>query len=162
VLNITQSEAQSEDQEVFPVSTPGALTGTGAEGSEDRQTHAPDLAGGVGRRIYARLNTKVNVSYRLVKSKEKLSRIQTDQFSTTENLGAGGILLVADTPIAISSILELKLELPDAGKPIECLGKVLRVEEVDPEKSYKLAICFLDIPSSERTRLKKYVEEEIT
>ena len=59
----------------------------------------------------------------------------------------------------------MKIELPPAGslpanadEAIECLAKVVRVEEVEAEKIYNVMVSFLDITSSQRTKLNKYVE----
>ncbi len=69
------------------------------------------------------------------------------------------------TPDRTGPILELKIDLPDAGQSIICLSKVLRVELKDEEtsakKSFYISVCFLDITSAERVRLNNYVEEEL-
>ncbi|MCK5180590.1 MAG: PilZ domain-containing protein, partial [Candidatus Omnitrophica bacterium] len=74
--------------------------------------------------------------------------------------------LISNEAISLGSILELKIDLPDAGKPIICLAKVLRVELRDEEaqvkKGFYISVCFLDISSAERVRLNKYVEEELS
>ena len=65
----------------------------------------------------------------------------------------------------MGSILELRIDLPDAGQPIVCLAKVLRVELKDEEgntkRGFYISVCFLDISGAERARLNKYVEEEL-
>lgn len=116
-----------------------------------------------GKRAYNRLRTKVNIEYKVVKSKGKLpkGKFATEHFGTTENISAGGLLFVSSEPIPVDSILELKIALPDTGEPIECLGKVLKAEEVVANKVYNISICFLDMPSAQRSRLNRYVEEEL-
>jgi len=120
-----------------------------------------------GRRIYARLNTKVNISYKIINVKGHPFKQKTskEQYSVTDGISAGGLRFVSNETIPLGSILELKIELPDAGPPIICLAKVLRVElNSEKEKTTKgfyFSVCFLDVASAERVRLNKYVEEEI-
>ncbi len=117
-----------------------------------------------GRRVYARLGTKINISYKLLDPKEKPSqRFSADRFGTTQDISAGGLVFTVSEPKPLGSLLEMKIDLPDANAPIECLAKVVRIEEVeaDNNKFYTLAVCFLDLPSAQRARLNKYVEEEL-
>ncbi|HQP10508.1 MAG TPA: ATPase, T2SS/T4P/T4SS family [Candidatus Omnitrophota bacterium] len=120
------------------------------------------------RRVYARLNTKVNVSYKIVNPKGKVLKPKDlkEQYSTTEGISAGGLQFTSNEAISLGTILELKIDLPDAGAPIVCLAKVLRVELKDEDeqarKWFYISVCFLDISSAERVRLNKYVEEELS
>jgi c-di-GMP-binding flagellar brake protein YcgR len=81
--------------------------------------------------------------------------------SVTKNVSAGGLLFVSSELVNVGSILELKIELPDSKEFIECLIKVVRVEEIEENRNYDVAGQFLDITSAQRTRLNKYVESEI-
>lgn len=83
--------------------------------------------------------------------------IVPEHLSVTENISAGGMLLYVDEPLPVGSILELKLELPSESDSIECLARVVRIETT-AEKSYLIAVCFLDLSGAERSRLNKYVE----
>jgi len=129
----------------------------------DLPTEASHSTLGLERRGYKRLDSKINVRYKVFKTKEELIKrgFAAEQFSVTKNISASGLLFVANEPLTIGSILELNIELPDAEKPIECLARVLRVEEVQEERAYDIAVCFLDITSAQRARLDKYVEIEL-
>ena len=119
------------------------------------------------RRIYARLSTKVNVSYKVINTKGKTSKQKDskEQYSITEGISVGGLQFISNEAVSLGSILELKIDLPDAGSAIVCLAKVLRVELKDEEgeakKGFYISVCFLDISGAERVRLNKYVEEEL-
>ena len=119
---------------------------------------------GSEKRRYQRLNSKINLSYKVFKSKDDLLKrgFRSEQLSVTKNISAGGLLFYADEPLPIGSILELNLELPDGKEPIECLGRIVHIDEIEEEKNYNIAVCFLDITGAERTRLNKYVETELT
>ena len=159
------------------------LTETDDEQQADFVTYSPEQAedvknepgmmnafkqhGGGGRRIYNRLNTKVNISFRVINDKGRPARPKgsMEQYSITEGISAGGVQFISSEAVPAGSVLELRIDLPDAGQPIICLAKVLRVDlkedELAIKKGFYISVCFLDIASAERVRLNKYVEEEI-
>jgi c-di-GMP-binding flagellar brake protein YcgR len=116
---------------------------------------------GAERRIYSRLAKKVNLRYKVFESKEELAKrgLTHEQLSVTKDISAGGLLFLSDEQIPIDSIVELKVELPGKERPIECLGRVIRVEAVK-DGTYNIAACFLDIATADKARLSKYVESE--
>jgi len=118
---------------------------------------------GLERRAYSRLQSGISVQYKVFKSQEELLKrgFKPEQFSLTKNISAGGLLFDAGEFISLSSIIELKLELPDKkDEPIECLARVIRSEEIEENKIYETAVCFLAITSAERARLDRFIERE--
>jgi type II secretory ATPase GspE/PulE/Tfp pilus assembly ATPase PilB-like protein len=113
-------------------------------------------------RAYIRLDRKINIRFKIFKSADMLLErgFTPEQLSVTKNISAGGLLFVSSEPLTVGSILEMKIELPDSNEPIECLLKVLRIEEIEDGRNYDVAGHFLDISSAHRTRLNKYVERE--
>ncbi|MFC1709574.1 ATPase, T2SS/T4P/T4SS family [Candidatus Omnitrophota bacterium] len=148
----------------------GVFQGRVVKDSSSQKSSGSQESEDAEERVYRRLNTEVNIEYKLVKSKIKSpvksniklpkGKYLTQQFSITYNISAGGLFFVSSDPMPLGSILELRIALPDAAKHIECLGKVTRVEEVAAGKTYNISICFLDMPSAERARINKYIEEE--
>jgi hypothetical protein len=55
----------------------------------------------------------------------------------------------------------MKIEIPDEAEPIDCLTRIVRVQEQPDGKNYDIAVCFLDITSAMRSRLDNYVEAEL-
>jgi general secretion pathway protein E len=119
------------------------------------------LPGVTDQRTYLRLISTINIRYKIFKSEGDLLKrgFTPEQLSVTKNISAGGLLFIADEKLSVGSILELKIELPDAEEPIESLVRVIRVEALTGN-SYDIAICFLDITSAQRARLNRYVEKE--
>ena len=113
------------------------------------------------RRVYARVSSRVNVSYKVVQTQDALKKrgLSSEQLSSTSNISAGGLLLVSDEPLATGTVLELKIDIPDGKKPIDCLARVVRVDEARHEK-FNIAVCFLDISGAQRLRLDQYVDLE--
>ena len=114
-------------------------------------------------RAYSRLEKSINLRYRVFKSRQELieAGFTPEELSVTKDISGGGLLFISAEALPVDSILELTIELPDGEKPIECLAKVLRVEDVEKEKNYNIAVCFLDITSSGRARMNKYVVGEM-
>ncbi|MCM8831020.1 MAG: Flp pilus assembly complex ATPase component TadA [Candidatus Omnitrophica bacterium] len=116
-------------------------------------------------RIYPRISTKINISYRIIKSEEDLSKKDKSikEFTVTKNISAGGLLFISKEKIDVGNIIEVTIELPDGiNTPIECLAKVVRLEEIEENKLYYIGICFLDMTSEQRFRLEKFINLEIS
>jgi type II secretory ATPase GspE/PulE/Tfp pilus assembly ATPase PilB-like protein len=112
------------------------------------------------KRVYRRLCAKTHLVYKVFKSPQDLLKrgFSPEQLTTTKNVSAGGLLFACQELLPVGALLELKIELPDDKKPIECLGRILRVEEKEVNKTYDIAVCFLGIASADRSRLNRYVE----
>lgn len=82
------------------------------------------------------------------------------QFSVTKDISAGGLTFLSKEMVPFGSILELTIETPDGESPIECLAKVVRVEE-EADKAYYVAVSFLVISGAQRARLDRFVEEKL-
>jgi len=112
------------------------------------------------RRIYQRLPNRIHLSYKVFKTQEEITKrgISPEALSVTKNISAGGLLFISKDNLPVGSILEVKIELPDDEKPIECLARVVRVEETGQDNNFEVAVCFLDITSAQRVRLDRFVE----
>ena len=109
-----------------------------------------------------RIDNRINLRYKVIKSQEELAKrgLDAEHISVTKNISAGGILFIANELLPLGTILELKIELPGGEKPVECLARVVRMEEVELEKVYYIGACFLDLTGADRARLDRYVEKE--
>ncbi|MFH1339465.1 MAG: ATPase, T2SS/T4P/T4SS family [Candidatus Omnitrophota bacterium] len=115
------------------------------------------------KRVYSRLDTRINLRYKVFKNAEELLKrgYTPEHLGAAKNISAGGLLFTAGQAIAVGAILELLIELPDDKEPIECLSRVVRVKEIETNKDYDTAACFLDITGAQRARLEKYVTSRI-
>ncbi|MFZ5801764.1 MAG: PilZ domain-containing protein, partial [Candidatus Omnitrophota bacterium] len=73
----------------------------------------------------------------------------------------GGIAFHSTETLHIGDILEMKVLLDDGHPPIECIGKVLRVNHVykisaGQSKACEAGVCFLAIHSNDRQRIENY------
>jgi hypothetical protein len=152
IMKVTSAEEQLDLEKKAQVFSSGLL--------KEANTLPP---GWTEKRSYPRLNSKVNLRYKVFKSQGELLRkgFSPEQLSVTKDISAGGLLFFSDEVLPIGSILELKIELPNGQESIECLAKVVKVEEIEEEKNYNIAVCFLDITGAQRARLNRYVETEL-
>lgn len=132
-------------------------------GAGQVESQVNPLPAGAERRVYRRLDKRVNVRYKIFEAENELIKRKNiiEGSGATKNISAGGLLFIAHEKIAIAAILELKIELPNSDDLIECLARVIRVEELLEHKDYDVAVCFLDLTSTDRTKLEKYIEREI-
>ena len=160
VMKVTSAEEQLDLEKKAQVFSSGLFPDdtSGSRLCREKETNTPP-PGWTEKRSYQHLNSKVNLRYKVFKSQGELLRrgFTPEQLSVTKDISAGGLLFFSDEVLPIGSILELNLELPNGQESIECLARVVRVEEIEEEKNYHIAVCFLDIAGAQRARLNRYV-----
>lgn len=116
----------------------------------------------VERRAFMRLNLEVDIQYKVLTSSESSKlNFRPERHTQSRNLSAGGLVFAATEQLKISSVLELKIELPRSKEPINCHARTVRVTETEEEGSYEIAVCFLDLSGSDRAKLAEFVKEEV-
>ncbi|MCA9409115.1 MAG: PilZ domain-containing protein, partial [Candidatus Omnitrophica bacterium] len=116
-------------------------------------------------RIYPRNFEPIEMRYRLVKrdpnNHNNIIYEGVEHPTVTNDISARGLRFVSKTLLPIGSILEIKIQLEEGEKSIECLAKVCRVEEDNLKNVYMIANYFLDISSADRALIGQYVERKI-
>ncbi len=100
------------------------------------------------KRRFVRVNAKCDVSYRILAEEEKRK-------SATTNIGGGGLLFECGELIPKGSTLELSVQLPGAGHPIEALGRVVRVRK-KADQRYDVGLFFNEIDPVDQTAIIRY------
>ena len=67
-----------------------------------------------------------------------------------KNLSAGGILFNYNKNQKIDSLIDLKIDISESIPPINCVGKILRVEEPQPHSMCHIATEFTEIDKQEK------------
>ena len=147
VMRVTSAEDNTTRQEAAPA----------AQGQEAVASAEPE---GKDRRVFIRLDNTINIRYKIFRSNEELVRrgVHPEEFSVTKNISAGGLLFISTEVLAPGAIMELNMDLPNSDETIECLARVVRVEDVG--NKYDIGVCFLDLTGAQRARLEKYVKSE--
>ena len=79
---------------------------------------------------------------------------------TTANLTVHGLALETDTPIPLDAEVEVVLELPDGGEPVEISGRVTRLAQRKDETP-GFAIAFENVDEPARARITAVVDETL-
>ncbi len=155
VMKVTSADNSREDDTHYT-----GRTGDGKLPSPAPAVEAP--APGTDRRVFKRLPAKINVHYKMVKlpGESKPSGFTAEHLTVSSDSSAGGLLFISSEPIVPGSIVEITVEIPDGDKPVVCLARVVRVDEVEADRKFKVGVYFLDLSGGQRARLNKYVEEE--
>lgn len=161
VLKVAEAERNQDD--MLETEGPETVKSFLSEVEPGVQTAAlkePDMSRYADRRLFVRLNSTVNIRYKVVKSiPPRDSLKKSSEFTVTKNISAGGLLFAAKEILPLGTILELKIEIPE-DKTVECLARVIRGEEIENEKVYETAVCFLDLSASDRSRFDKFIIRE--
>jgi type II secretory ATPase GspE/PulE/Tfp pilus assembly ATPase PilB-like protein len=151
VMRVTSAEDNKEQEKEAPV--------VAVEYSSSLTQLPEDLE----RRVYFRLDSSINIRYKVFRSQEELIKrgFKPDEFSITKNISAGGLVFISSEALPLGSILELNIDLPHGEETVQCLAKVVRVEIVLQNNKFDIAVCFLDLTGAQRARLDKYVKMEV-
>ncbi|MFH2145103.1 MAG: PilZ domain-containing protein [Candidatus Omnitrophota bacterium] len=113
------------------------------------------LPGEEDRRLYKRISTEVYVKYKIIQ--KEVVFFEPELGILTKNLSAAGLLFKASEPLAPGTIVELSLMLPHQKNSIDCLARVTRIEDLELDTYYDVAIYFLDLSDAERSRLNRFL-----
>jgi DNA-binding response OmpR family regulator len=67
-----------------------------------------------------------------------------------KNLSAGGMLFNYNKNQKIDSLLDLKIDISESTPSVNCAGKIIRVEELQPHSMYHIATEFTEIDKQEK------------
>ncbi len=113
-------------------------------------------------RKYSRAAVSIVFQYRLVqKDAQDPSFLVCDgEFvpMMTQDLSAGGLRFVSQSILSLGYFLEVNIQLKQGEASINCLTKVIRVEEELLSSMYTTAVVFIDLSKSDRERLDEFVE----
>lgn len=120
------------------------------------------------KRTYERLRYRVPLSYSLYKTSLDSDKIPPRYGRTyksiAKDISAGGILFEAKEPLPVGAIIKLILEMTSLQKKIECLVRIVRIEEIREGGKYtgryNIGVCFLDMSSADKAIIDKFVQEE--
>ncbi len=84
--------------------------------------------------------------------------------SHTEDLGEGGVRVVLEEKLHVSTQVEVSLFLTDKEVPVNCMGEVTWVREILPvnlgPRFFHTGIKFLDITGSDQEIIKRTLEAQ--
>ena len=112
------------------------------------------------KRQFKRIPEYISIKYKIITLGSQPDKtIGSSGGSTSENISKGGILILADEKIPLGSFLEFEINLVGEQFPVFLKGRVVRVEEVIPEKKYDLGIMFSSIFDTDKKILFDHVDK---
>ncbi len=80
---------------------------------------------------------------------QKISSPDWD-IATVKNLSAGGMVYDYHKNLELDSLLDLKIDFFKSIPVINCFGRVVRIEEPQPNSRFRIAAKFIEIDEQER------------
>ncbi len=115
------------------------------------------------RRKYLRVDVHIAILFRTVEMEQgHRGEPKWSGEGQAANLSAGGVAFVTPVQLFLEDLLDLKIQLQDRSGPIECIGKVLRIQPVPGTAGagvqYEVAVLFLAIHSTDRLKIEHYCQ----
>ncbi|MBU1726119.1 MAG: PilZ domain-containing protein, partial [Candidatus Omnitrophica bacterium] len=81
-------------------------------------------------------------------------------FCNLNNISEGGVLFTSPERVEAASVLQLKIILPSKELPLEAVGEVVRVEQVDDKEPhrFKVACTFKQISDENKKEICGLIE----
>ena len=117
------------------------------------------------RREYTRFPVQAVTHYSFINT-ETGKRVGDKYSGETLNIGAGGILIYGKLPPVgdVSSLLNQRLaiacelQFPDEEEPINFLGRVAWIEDIDPQQeTCTLGVMIREITHRDKDRLNRFI-----
>jgi hypothetical protein len=120
------------------------------------------------KRIYDRLRYRIPLEcsiYQLSLESDKVPETYGKIFkSIAKDISAGGLMFEGPYLLPMGSILKMKLDMSFNNRYINCLVRIIRLEEVKDDGKYvgryNVGVCFLDISSEDKAFIDKFVQAE--
>ncbi len=105
---------------------------------------------GQERRKYERREKPVMVRFRTIPLIAK-KMVSTDwDMVPVKNLGVGGMLFDYNKNLDLDSLLEFEISISKSTPTINCVGKIIRIEQPQPNSMFRIAAEFTEIGEQEK------------
>ncbi len=164
VMNVTVKEEEPPPAEEPPKATGGKKAQTSKEAKAPSKPIAASVLEAKNEydsRVYPRAAEKLNIRFQvMIKDPNDPNFLVTEgveHSSYTKDISAGGVRFVSNLSINAGTILNLKIQLYDGERSIDCLAKVCRLED-DIAGVFTLVAYFLDISSADRVKINQFAK----
>jgi hypothetical protein len=111
------------------------------------------------KRQYKRIKKTFIARFRLISDGTSISGSKNWEMVTTQNLGADGVLFNYNKEMQIGSIIDMFINFPHIKTPINCTGRILRIDRGSLSPLVKVAANFIDISEDDKQEINKAAEE---
>ncbi|GMT49603.1 MAG: hypothetical protein IEMM0008_1142 [bacterium] len=114
----------------------------------------------MNHRKFKRFKEKLNIKYTIL-STPSIEEIKDNWNgeSQTLDISEGGILFTYDSPLPVSSFIEIEIAIEGIEFPIYLTGKVTRVTEVKTDQEYEIGLVFKNVFDKDKEILLSHLEE---
>ena len=98
------------------------------------------------RRQFIRLEVYHLAKYKLVSDKGEPSYV----LATAKDIGAGGLCLITEESLPLSSLVQLKINFPGISTSIFALAKIVWIKQIKKTRRYEIGAQFVEIDESIR------------
>ena len=114
------------------------------------------------QRIYPRVLEKLNIRFQFMKKDPNDSNFLiadgVEHSSHTRDISAGGVTFGCGYVVPLGTILNVKIQLNEGERSIDCLARVCRVEEDAASGMFNIAVYYLDISSADRVKINQFAK----
>ena len=111
------------------------------------------------RRKFRRIEKPYMARFR-IKQYEGLEMSSTEwDMVPVRDISAGGLAFNYTKNSGLNSLLDFKIDIPLFPPTINCVGKIIRVEEPQPHSTYRIATEFTEIDKQEKEKLNTAIEK---
>ncbi len=113
------------------------------------------------KREYKRIEKPFMARFRVKQYEgQEMPSLYWDMVSV-KNLSAGGTLFYCTRNLGFDSLLDFKIDISYTTPTINCVGKVIRIEEHQPHSMFRIATPFTAISKQEKEIINKTAEETL-
>ncbi len=167
VMNVTVKEEYPDivkNIAVRTVSPPAAVTVEKATLPQGRPLTSEILTAKneYDQRVYPRILEKLNIRFQFMKKDPNdpnfLIADGVEHSSHTKDISAGGVSFGCGYVIPIGTILNIKIQLHEGERSIDCLARVCRIEEDAASGMFNIVAYYLDVSSADRVKLNQFAK----
>lgn len=114
---------------------------------------------GQERRKHKRIEKPYKSTFRVINFKNPDMPPAGLDIVDLKDISAGGVSFNYSENLGIDSFLDLKIYMPASTRPLHCIGKVIRVEQLQPDSKFRIATEFAEISEQEKEMINKAAEE---
>ncbi len=111
------------------------------------------------RRKHKRIDRPFMVKFR-IRQDEVLEKDSFDwDIVAVGDLGSGGVLFNYNKSLGIGTLIDLKIGFSVTKPPINCVGKIIRIEELQYHSMFRVATKFTEIGEHEKELINKTIAD---
>ena len=113
----------------------------------------------MNKRKYKRIDRPFMVKFR-IRPDEVIEKGSSDwDIVAVGDLGSGGVLFNYNKNLGIGALIDLKIDVSKPTPTINCVGKIIRIEELPSPSMFRVATKFTEIGEQEKEMINTTVEE---